>query len=233
VGIIERGAEEIGIVLPLAAGALFESYYKLLEERGRSLNLTSIKGVEDTARLHFLDSVAMLKAYNFICARVVDIGSGAGFPGLPLKIAEPSIDLTMVEATGKRVDFLSEVCAALKIDAKCVNTRAEELSHNQNMREHYDIAVSRAVSRLNVLCELCLPFVRVGGVFIAMKGRDSDIEIAEAKNSIDVLGAEFINLYEYTIPETEIIRKAVVIQKTAPTPSKYPRRFAKIQSAPL
>jgi len=231
--IIKQGASELNIELPPEAVAAFRAYYDFLDKRGQHVNLTAISGVKDVARLHFLDSLALLKAETFANTRVIDIGSGAGFPGVPLKIAEPSIDLTLLDATGKRIKFLSELCAELGINATCLHARAEDAAHKVEMREKYDIALSRAVSQLNILCELCLPFVKVGGTLIAMKSIDSVDEISEASNAISTLGAELTQCFDYTIYETDITHRAVLIRKTSETPDKYPRRFAKIKSAPL
>ena len=231
--IVKHGAEELGIVLPRDAGAAFSSYYSFLMQHGRYMNLTAISGEEDVAHSHFLDSIALLKTRDFKGMRVIDVGSGAGFPGIPLKIADPSIDLTLLDSTGKRVGFLSELCSILDINAYCIHARAEESAHSDNMRESYDIVVSRAVARLNVLCELCLPFARVGGVFIAMKGVDSTRETTEASNAIKVLGARLQGCVDYKVPETDIVHRAVIISKTSQTPENYPRRFARIQKIPL
>ena len=231
--LITHGADELGISLPPGAPSAFDVYYSLLRDRGESVNLTAITGEKDVVRMHFLDSIALIKAAQFKDARVIDIGSGAGFPGAPLVIAEPSIDLTLLDATGKRVSFLTELCAALNIKAACVHARAEDAAFKTEHREHYDIAVSRAVARLNILCELCLPFVRVGGMFIAMKGVASADEIAEARGAIAALGAELPEYYDYVIPGTGITHRAVLIHKTSGTPDKYPRRFSRIKKAPL
>jgi len=227
------GAETLGINLPPEACRAFETYYELLDKRGKNVNLTSITGVSDVARLHFLDSIALLKTAQFTGARVIDIGSGAGFPGIPLKIAEPSIDLTLLDATGKRVAFLAELNAALFLDAACIHERAEIAAHLPDLRESFDIVVSRAVARLNILCELCLPFVRVGGTFIAMKDIDSAQEISQARSAIDALGTELADCVDYVIPCTDTSHRAVVLFKTSGTPVKYPRRFARIQKVPL
>jgi len=231
--IVENGARQLGIALPPGAGVLFEKYHALLEQKNEIVNLTSIKGAEDVARLHFLDSLALLGIVDFKNASVIDVGSGAGFPGVPLKLAEPSIELTLLDAKRKRVVFLFELCAGIGIEAACLHARAEESAYAPDMRERFDIAVSRAVARLNVLCELCLPFVSVGGVFLAMKGIDSAEEIEEASNTLRALGAEVAETLDYAIPDTEIIHRAIVIRKMAPTPSTYPRRFSKIQKSPI
>ena len=231
--IIVHGAKELNIELPPEAEAAFKAYYDFLEKRSQNVNLTTISGSQDVARLHFLDSLALLNVAEFKNAKIIDVGSGAGFPGVPLKIAEPSIDLALLEATGKRIDFLVELCAKLGIDATCIKARAEEAAHRPDEREQYDIALSRAVARLNILCELCLPFVRVGGLFIAMKGIDSEAEIAEAQSAVKRLDAEVLKQYDYTIPGTDISHRAIVIRKIKPMQEKYPRRNARIQKSPL
>lgn len=231
--IILRGAEDSGLILPKQAGLLFQTYYDFLGERGKRVNLTAIEGEVDVARLHFLDSLALLKTRGFSGARVIDVGSGAGFPGVPLKIAEPSIELTLLDASGKRVAFLTELCSKLGIRADCVHERAEEAARRHDMRESYDIALSRAVAELSVLCELCLPFVRPGGDFIAMKGAGSDNEVIDARNAIETLCAELVDCVDYAVPGTDVIHRAVIIRKTGETPEKYPRRFARISSRPL
>ena len=231
--ILAQGAKELNIELPPDAEAAFRAYYDFLEERGQNVNLTAITGSEEVARLHFLDSLALINAADFKGKSVIDIGSGAGFPGVPLKIAEPSIDLTLLDSTGKRVTFLSELCAKLDMDATYINARAEEAAHFPEMRQQYDIVVSRAVARLNVLCELCLPFVRIGGLLIAMKSVDSGSEASEAQSAIEVLGGKLQENFDYIIPGTDITHSAVLIQKVKNTAEKYPRRFAKIQKSPL
>ena len=231
--IVARGAEMLGLRLPPEAYAAFDTYYDFLESCNRNVNLTAISGTEDVARLHFLDSITLLNAVQFKNKRVIDIGSGAGFPGIPLKIAEPTIDLALLDATSKRVAFLSDLCHELRINAAFHHARAEEAAHIPTLRERFDIAVSRAVANLNTLCELCLPFICVGGTFLAMKALESDEEIASSRNAICVLGAELESIYDYKIPDTDIIHRVVMIRKTSPTPDAYPRRFAKIQQKPL
>ena len=233
VNIIAQGAKELNINLPPEAGAAFKAYSDFLEKRGQVVNLTAISGAGEIARMHFLDSIALLNAIDFKSAKVIDIGSGAGFPGLPLKIADSSVDITLLDATGKRITFLSELSTVLGIETTCINARAEEAAHEPDKREQYDIAVSRAVARLNVLCELCLPFINIGGFFLAMKSVDSIDETREANNAIDILGAVYKDHYDYRIPGTDIIHRVIIIEKKYPTPDKYPRRNAKIQKAPL
>ena len=227
--IIKSGALALGIKLPSESYALFEKYHDFLDKRRQAFNLTAITGIENVARMHFLDSIALLTTANFHDAQVLDIGSGAGFPGIPLKIAEPSIVLTLLDSTLKKVVFVSELCSALDLKATCIHGRAEEMAYKCDLREKFDIAVSRAVARLNIICELSLPYVRVGGVFIAMKSIESSTEIDDAKETITALGASLKESIDYKIPGTEILHRAIIIQKISRTQSIYPRRFSKIK----
>ncbi len=202
-----------------------------LLEKNQVMNLTAITEPEAVARLHFLDCMALLDLTDFSNKTVIDVGCGAGFPGVPLKIAEPSIRLTLLDSLKKRVDWLAETLPGLGIGAECVSARAEEyaLSH----REAFDIATSRAVARLNMLSELCLPLVSVGGAFIAMKAVDSDEEISQAARGIGLLGGKVERIWDYTVPGTDAVHRAVLIRKIKKTPGQYPRRFAKIKQSPL
>lgn len=230
--ILRSGFAGLGLELDGEALRRFRRYYEYLTERNRVMNLTSIEGEEDTARLHFLDCCALLTAADFAGKRVIDVGSGAGFPGIPLKIAESTISLTLMDSLVKRTGFLSSAAELLGLeDVQVVCARAEEAP--RGLREGFDIAVSRAVARLNVLCELCLPFVRPGGLFIAMKGPDFAVEISEARHAIGLLGGGDVRAVPYSVPGTELSHAAVVIEKAAPTPDAYPRRWAKISKKPL
>ena len=231
--ILDIGMKDYELELPETAAPAFRRYYELLEERGKVMNLTAITGEEGVYTLHFLDSIYLLKLADFKNKSVIDIGSGAGFPGLPLKIAEPSLSLTLLDAQQKRVSFMQEVSDSVNAEAVCLHARAEEAAFDKKMREKYDFAVSRAVARLNILCELCLPFVKLGGLFIAMKSTGSDDEISEAANAIAKLGGTLEKTVDYPVPGTDAVHRAVLIRKTAETPSGYPRRFAKIQKNPL
>ena len=232
--ILENGVKNYGLELPETAAPAFRKYFELLDERSRVMNLTAIDGESDIYTLHFLDSLFLLTLDDFKGKSVIDIGSGAGFPGLPMKIAQPEISLTLLDAQQKRVDFMSEVCSAVNAeDTVCLHARAEEAAFDNAMRGSFDFAVSRAVARLNVLCELCMPFVRTGGSFIAMKSTGSDDELNEAGNAIDKLGGEIVRIADYNVPCTDVIHRAVVIKKVSETPAGYPRRFAKIQKKPL
>lgn len=209
----------------------FCAFGSALVEKNQVMNLTAITEPEQVARLHFLDCIALLGAANFYGKTVIDVGCGAGFPGVPLKIAEPSIGLTLLDSLKKRMDWLESTLPELGIEAQCVAARAEEyaLAH----REQYDIAVSRAVARLTMLAELCLPLVRVGGHFVAMKSADSDEELSQAARAIATLGGKVTRIWDYPVPGTDAVHRAVVITKVKATPKPYPRRFAKIKQQPL
>ena len=232
--ILLSGTQEYGIELSEQAVDRFITYHEFLEDKNRVMNLTAITDARETAQLHFLDSLALLKLTSFKNKSVIDIGSGAGFPGIPLKLAETSIALTILDAQNKRINFLNDLCRKLNLtDVVCLHARAEEASINPQFRDNYEYAVSRAVARLNILCELCLPFVKPGGMFIAMKGTDSDEEIEQAHNAVIKLGARIEKSVNYEIPGTGISHRAVIIRKEMATPVGYPRRFAKIQKTPL
>jgi 16S rRNA (guanine527-N7)-methyltransferase len=231
--ILINGAQTLGVDLDNSAVENFETYFQLLEETNKVMNLTAISGREDVARLHFLDCMALLKIADFSNASVIDIGSGAGFPGFPIAIADRSVKLTTLDAQQKRIGFLSKTAQAIgREDINCIHARAEEAALTP-MRESFDYAVSRAVARLNVLCELCLPFVKIGGAMIAMKSVDTEEEIDQAKPAIKTLGGKIEKVSDYPVPGTDIIHRAVVIRKIGKTPKGYPRRFAKIQKSPL
>ncbi len=207
-------------------------YGELLLETNKVMNLTAITEPRDVAALHFLDSAALLTLENFHGKSVVDVGTGAGFPGLPLRILEPTIRLTLLDSLGKRVQFLESVCRELGLtDVSCIHSRAEEFAGVH--RESYDLAVSRAVAALPVLCELCLPLVRPGGKFLAMKSVESDQELASAGHAIATLGGAVAAVRDYVIPGTQVRHRLIIVEKAKKTPEKYPRMFAKIKKNPL
>ena len=203
-----------------------------LLEVNQVMNLTAITDPKEVAALHFLDSAALLTLLDFRDKQVVDVGTGAGFPGLPLKILEPSVAMTLLDAQGKRVNFLQQVCDSLSLPGvECVHGRAEEFAPQH--RESFDIAVSRAVANLRMLSELCLPLVKVGGYFLAMKSIDAQEETEQALSAIRTLGGTVERTADYQIPGTDVVHRAIIIRKAAPTPGKYPRAFAKIKKNPL
>lgn len=207
-------------------------YGELLLEKNKVMNLTAITEPQDVAALHFLDSAALLALADFRGKSVVDVGTGAGFPGMPMKILEPSIHMTLLDSLGKRITFLQEVCEDLGLtDVQCVHARAEEFAAEH--RQGFDFAVSRAVANLSVLCELCLPLVKVGGTFLSMKSVESDGELEQAEKAIRLLGGQVERTADYRIPGTEVTHRVIFIKKVAETPKKYPRPFAKIKKNPL
>lgn len=207
-------------------------YAGLLAEKNKVMNLTAITDPAEVARLHFLDSAALLALADFRGKSVVDVGTGAGFPGLPLRILEPSIRLTLLDAQNKRVDFLREVCGELGLEhVDFVHGRAEEFA--QSRREAFDLAVSRAVAALPVLAELCLPLVKVGGRFLAMKSVSSHEELNAAGRAVRLLGGRLEKPLDYDIPGTNVRHRLVIITKITETQKKYPRTFAKIKKNPL
>lgn len=230
--ILASGFEALQLIPDPQAIARYRIYYDYLDEQNRLMNLTAISGEEDSARLHFLDCAALLKEADFTGRRVIDVGTGAGFPGLALKVACPSIELTLLDSLDKRVRFLQTLCEKLGFaDVQCLHARAEEAP--AQLRQSCDIAVSRAVARLNLLCELCLPFVKVGGLFLAMKGPGAEEELNEAKRAIAALGGKAEGIRVYDVPGTELKHNVIVIRKVKDTPSRYPRRWAQMKKQPL
>ena len=227
---LEQGLPELGLE-PACIPAL-ESFSRALLEKNQVMNLTAITEPRDVAALHLLDSLALVKLAGLESQRVVDVGTGAGFPGAPLAIALPGLHVTLLDRLGKRIDFLREICGALGLEnTACVHGRAEEFAGEH--REVFDIAVSRAVAGLPVLCELCLPLVKVGGRFLAMKSSHTEEEINQSKAAVSTLGGRIEAVKDYQIPTTDVIHRVVCIEKIKPTPKKYPRRFAQIKKQPL
>lgn len=225
--VLNQGLAALGLDMGLAAK--LERFAQLVLERNQVMNLTAITQPAEFATLHLLDSLALL-ALTDLSGRGVDVGTGAGFPGVPLAIALPEARITLLDSLGKRVDFLREACAALELDnTACVHARAEEFGH----REEFDFAVSRAVASLPVLCELALPLVRVGGRFLAMKSSHSGEEVRSAQGAITLLGGRLAWTRDYTIPTTDVTHRIICLEKVCPTPRKYPRRFAQMKKQPL
>ena len=223
-----KGLPELGV--DTASIPALEEFSRLLVKKNEVMNLTGITEPREVATLHLLDSLSLLPLADMKGKTIIDVGTGAGFPGVPLKIALPESRVTLLDSLNKRVDFLQESCDALGLtDVDCVHARAEEYGH----REEYDYAVSRAVAALPVLCELCLPLVKVGGEFLAMKSSHTEDEINAAKAAIALLGGAITEVIDYTIPTTDIVHRVIRIRKEKNTPKKYPRRFAQIKKQPL
>lgn len=207
-------------------------YADLLVEKNKVMNLTSITEPQDIASLHFLDSLALLGLTKFAGKSVVDVGTGAGLPGLPLRIVQPDIQLTLLDSLGKRIKFLQEVCDDLGYeDVACIHARAEDFAKEH--RETFDIATSRAVASLPLLAELALPLVKPGGVFLAMKSVESGDELTQAAFAIQTLGGNIREVRDYPVFGTDVIHRVIEIEKVQVTPKQYPRAFAKIKKAPL
>ena len=221
--------------IPISSGqtAAFEKYASLLVEWNKKINLTAITEESEIAVKHFIDSISLLKAVDIRTdASLIDIGTGAGFPGIPLKIMRPDIKLTLLDSLNKRLIFLDDVCISLGIEAELIHGRAEELSQNKKYREKFDYAVSRAVANLPALCEYCIPYVRVGGSFAAMKGPDGQAELEAASKAISTLGCTVSKTETFTLPDN-ISRTIIELRKVSPTPPAYPRRSTKINKSPI
>lgn len=227
------GLSELDIQLGEADADLLCLYGQRLLEKNQVMNLTAITDPAEVAKLHFLDSLALTKYIDLKGKRLIDVGCGAGFPSLPLKIAVPELGITMLDSTEKRINWLKELTGELGVEAECIAARAEDLAMDSDYRRRFDVATARAVARLNILAELCLPFVKVGGVFAAMKGADSEDEINEAKNAIKLLGGKIEAVEDYKVPGTDVIHRLVIVRKVAATPGEYPRKYAKIKKSPL
>lgn len=227
---LEQGLPELGMgsgLIPRLAG-----FAELVLERNQVMNLTAITEPKDVAALHLLDSLELAALAGLEAGRLVDVGCGAGFPGVPTAIARPGLQVTLLDSLGKRVDFLQEACGKLGLkNVECIHQRAEEFAGAR--REAFDFAVSRAVAALPVLCELCLPLVKVGGKMLAMKSANSDEEIQGAGHAAEVLGGRVEWVKDYTIPTTDVVHRVVCVEKVKATPGKYPRRFALIKKQPL
>ena len=228
--ILTAGLTELG--LDTAAAAALERYADALLEKNKVMNLTAITQPDQVATLHLLDCAYLLTAADFRGKTVVDVGTGAGFPGMPMAILEPAARLTLLDSLGKRIDFLRETAEALDLEnISCVHARAEEFAADH--REQYDYAVSRAVAALPILSELALPLVKPGGAFLAMKSVESDAEINSARSAIAQLGGKIEKILDYTVPCAEVRHRVVVIRKVKPTPRQFPRAFARIKKSPL
>ncbi len=228
--ILRQGLERLG--LDAAAIPQLKEFARRLLEKNQVMNLTAITEPREVATLHLLDCAYLLTAADCAGKTVVDVGTGAGFPGMPMGILEPTAQMTLLDSLGKRIDFLQEMAAAMGLtNFTCVHARAEEFAAGH--REGYDLAVSRAVAALPVLCELAMPLVKPDGLFLAMKSVDSDGEIDSARGAIGQLGGKIEKILDYAVPCTEVRHRVVCIRKVRPTPPQFPRPFAKIKKSPL
>ena len=227
---LTQGLPQLGADLSIIEK--LEIFSAFLVEKNKVMNLTGITEPREVATLHLLDSLSLLPMAELKGKSIVDVGTGAGFPGMPLAVALPESPITLLDSLNKRIDFLREAGEQLGLtNTEYVHARAEEFAADH--RESYDYAVSRAVASLPMLCELCLPLVKVGGQFLAMKSSHTEEEIASAKSAISKLGGKIEEVRDYTIPTTDVVHRVICIRKISSTPKKYPRRFAQIKKAPL
>lgn len=226
---IGAGLPALGIILPEETIATMGRFGVALLEKNQVMNLTAITDPEQVAKLHFLDSLTLMTLADFRGKTMIDVGCGGGFPGVPLAIACPEAKVTLLDSLGKRMTWLEQTLPTLGVNAQCITGRAEE--EVKNRREQYDFALSRAVARLNILCELCLPYVKVGGWFLAMKGSAAAEEAKEAEKAITLLGGRLEEIVNFTVDGAS--HPVLKIRKVKPTPPAYPRRYGKIKQQPL
>ncbi|MDE7321620.1 MAG: 16S rRNA (guanine(527)-N(7))-methyltransferase RsmG [Lachnospiraceae bacterium] len=224
--IFQRAVGELGMELVSSQIEQFMKYYELLIEWNSFMNLTTITNFEEVCMKHFIDSISLCKVMD--CSKeqaLIDVGTGAGFPGIPLKIVYPNLTITLLDSLGKRVNFLREVIEKLGLEKiSAIHGRAEDFAKPDLLREKFDICVSRAVANLSTLSEYCLPYVKAGGFFVSYKSEKVTKEIQFAKKAIDVLGGEVYHQEEFLLPCSDIYRNLFVIRKVNATPKKYPRK---------
>ena len=233
---IAAGLAELGLAgrVPRNAAEKLSEYGKLLLEQNQVMNLTAIRDEAGVARLHMLDCAALLLCADLEGRTLIDVGTGAGFPGLVLKILVPSLQVTLLDSLGKRVDWLARTAERLELrGVSAIHARAEEQALVRGFRDSYDYSTARAVADLRLLCELCLPDVRPGGRFLAMKSVDSAPELSNAAHAVKLLGGRTDIPFDYAIPGTEVTHRIIPIRKVAPTLKGYPRRWSRIQKEPL
>lgn len=216
----------------------FITYYEMMIEKNQVMNLTAITDFDEVLKKHFVDSLSLVKAFDLDAAgtevSLIDIGTGAGFPGVPLKIVFPNLQVTLMDSLNKRVEFLNDVINTLELKGiDAIHGRAEDYAKPDRLRERYDLCVSRAVANLSVLAEYCLPYVKVGGKFISYKSEKVAEELKEAEYAIDVLGGKAESQIDFTLPDSDIYRNLVVIDKISETPRKYPRKAGTVSKNPL
>jgi 16S rRNA (guanine527-N7)-methyltransferase len=235
--LLQSGAARLGLALTTEQLDLFETYYRQLVAWNQQVNLTTITGYEPAQSRHFLDSLTVALAFGNLAyqgTRLLDVGAGAGFPGLPLGIAFPEITVTLIEATGKKVEFLRHVISVLNLNNVSVVTgRAEEIAHQADYREQFALVTARALAELPTLLELTLPFCYMGGRVVAQKKGPLEVELASAARALAVLGGKLVGVRTITLPELPDELNLVIVEKVVPTPPNYPRRPGMPAKKPL
>lgn len=233
--IFENKLNELGITLSDKQKQQFDKFYELLVEWNKFMNLTGITEYEEVNEKHFVDSLSIVRAIDMESVEsVIDVGTGAGFPGIPLKIAFPHLNVVLLDSLNKRINFLNEVIAELGLtDIKTIHGRAEDYAKQTEYREKFDLCVSRAVANLSTLSEYCLPYVRVEGLFVPYKSGEIDEELDKSKKAVNILGGKIENVVKFQLPGTEIGRSFVKVRKIANTNKKYPRKAGLPAKEPL
>lgn len=231
----KNGLQQLHIALSEKQMEQFLQYYELLVEKNKVMNLTAITEFDEVVEKHFLDSVSLTKQlYLHQPLKVLDLGTGAGFPGIPLKIVFPELEITLMDSLNKRVLFLQDVISSLQLEnIEAVHGRAEEAARNKKYRESFDLCVSRAVANISTLSEYCLPFVKIGGSFISYKSSTIEDELEDGKKGIAILGGKVKDVYKFTLPDSELQRSFVIIEKEKKTPKAYPRKAGTPSKEPL
>lgn len=233
--VLKSGCEFFDISLSEEQERQFIRYYELLTEWNQVMNLTAITEYDEVMQKHFVDSLALAKAVDLSsCETLIDVGTGAGFPGLPLKIVFPHLKVVLLDSLNKRIKFLNEVICQLGLEnVETIHGRAEDFAKKKEYRESFDICVSRAVANLSSLSEYCIPYVKTGGMFVSYKSGAVEEELEQAKRAIYLLGGEKKQAVKFTLPESDIDRSLIVIRKEKPTPKKYPRKAGMPSKEPL
>lgn len=228
-------AKEMNIRIKPAQADKFQRYYELLIEWNEKINLTAITEPSEVIVKHFVDSLLVLKSVEIKQgAKMIDVGTGAGFPAVPIKIMRPDIEMTLLDGLNKRLKFLNLVGEEIGLDFICIHKRAEEAGRMKEMREKYDFAIARAVARMNTLCEYCIPLIKMKGKFIAMKGKILHEELDEAKRAIEIMGCNVKNVDNFVLPDEEKSERTIaLLQKLSFTPKEYPRHGNKISKDPI
>ena len=231
----EKDLEELNINLEKRQICQFLKYYELLVEWNSFMNLTAITDFDEVIKKHFIDSLSLVKAIDLSKNySVIDIGTGAGFPGIPLKIAFPNLEITLLDSLNKRIKFLNEVIEKLGLEnIETIHGRAEDFAKDKNYRQSYDLCVSRAVANLSTLSEYCLPYVKTGGKFISYKSEKITDEMNAAKKAINILGGNISGQVDFNLPDSDIYRNLFIIEKIKDTPMKYPRKAGLPSKEPI